>query len=288
MARSSITTAPSGTAAIAALRVHASGRGWSLTEYVCNAGPDDPAFEEAREGFTMAAVLAGTFRYKADTGDAILHPGALLLGNDASCYTCGHAHSRGDRCVALNIAPALFAEVAASAAATARFRFAAPMLPAQPLVQARFAALLESMSGRDAVEIETSVVDVVEQVLTLSSAAPPKSQAISALDEKRIARALRHVEHNFDAPLDLDALADVAGMSKYHFLRTFRRLTGQPPHRYLLGLRLAAVARRLAREATPVSRLAIEAGFGDLSTFNARFKRHFGESPSAWRRRARC
>jgi AraC-like DNA-binding protein len=268
-----------------ATHVHASGNGWLLTEYVCMAGPDDAPFEEARDGFTMAAVRAGTFRYKADTGEAILHPGALLLGNDRACYACGHEHSRGDRCLAINIGPDLFAELAATAAGTSRFRFPQPMHPACPRVQTRFAALLDSVAGHDRIEIETRLLHLVEQVLADASASSPRPSRVSAQDEKRMARALQHIERHFTQPLDLDGLSAIAGMSKYHFLRTFRRVAGQPPHQYLLGLRMAHVAERLTREPGSVSQLAFASGFGDLSTFNARFKRHFGESPTAWRRR---
>lgn len=261
------------------------GRDWSITDYVCTAGPDDAAFEETREGFTIAAVVAGTFRYKADAGDAILHPGSVLLGNHATCYACGHEHSRGDRCIALNIAPGAFAEVAASACGSSRFRFRNPMLPAHAVMQSRFAALVASIAHHDAIEIETRCVSLVESVLAVASAAPAPSQRISAQDEKRIARVLHHIERHLPEPHDLEGLASVAGMSKYHFLRTFRRVTGHPPHQYILGLRLGRVAESLTREATPISRLALDVGFGDLSTFNSRFKRHFGETPKAWRRR---
>lgn len=260
---------------------------WSITDYVCTAGPEDAAFEEARAGFTIAAVVYGTFRYKADMGDALLHPGAVLLGNHATCYACGHDHSRGDRCIALNIAPDAFAEVAASAAGASTFRFRVPMLPAQPVLQSRFAALAAGIARRDPIEIETQCVDLMERALALASATLAKPQQVSAHDERRIARALHFIEEHLADPLDLDALAGVAGMSKYHFLRTFRRITGQPPHQYVLGLRLSRVAVRLTQEATPISQLALDLGFGDLSTFNSRFKRHFGENPSLWRRRTR-
>jgi transcriptional regulator GlxA family with amidase domain len=126
---------------------------------------------------------------------------------------------------------------------------------------------------------------IAARVVALTSGSTAARVRVSAHDEKRIARALHRMERGFTEPLDLDGLADTAGMSKFHFLRTFRSITGQPPHRYLLTLRLAHVATRLSAEATPVATLALEAGFGDLSTFNSRFKAHFGESPTAWRRR---
>ena len=81
------------------------GSGWRAVEYLCTAGPHDPVFEERHDDFSIAAVIQGSFRYRSETGTALLYPGALMLGNQGSCYECGHDHGRGDRCVAFHIAP---------------------------------------------------------------------------------------------------------------------------------------------------------------------------------------
>lgn len=76
-------------------------------------------------------------------------------------------------------------------------------------------------------------------------------------------------------------------MSKYHFLRTFRRVVGMTPYRFVLGVRMRRAAVMLATSAAPVSAIAFETGFGDLSTCNNRFRETFGTSPTAFRRRER-
>jgi hypothetical protein len=132
----------------------ASGDGWSLAEYVCGAGPGSPSFEERHGAFTVAAVLEGLFRYRTDTGTALLHPGALLLGNFGTCFECGHDHSRGDRCVALHLAPEYFGEIAASISGTAGFRFRGAMLPAHAGTLPWFAHIEASLAYGDRCEIE--------------------------------------------------------------------------------------------------------------------------------------
>jgi AraC-like DNA-binding protein len=77
-------------------------------------------------------------------------------------------------------------------------------------------------------------------------------------------------------------------MSKYHFLRTFRHTVGLTPYQFLLGVRMRRAAVRLATSAAPVSAIAYETGFGDLSTFNARFRQTFGTSPTVFRSRERA
>ena len=94
------------------------------------------------------------------------------------------------------------------------------------------------------------------------------------------------MERHADEALDLDALAGIAAMSKYHFVRTFRRLVGLTPYQYLLRLRLRRAALALTATDQPVAAVALEAGFGDISTFNAHFRRAFRQSPTEMRRAA--
>ena len=98
---------------------------WSLTEYVCTAGPHDRPFEERHDRVSVALVTAGTFRYRTSTGEGLLYPGAFLLGNAGACYECGHEHSRGDRCLALHIDRELFAEIASGSSGSNRCEFRA-------------------------------------------------------------------------------------------------------------------------------------------------------------------
>jgi AraC-like DNA-binding protein len=72
-------------------------------------------------------------------------------------------------------------------------------------------------------------------------------------------------------------------MSKFHFLRVFRRVTGVTPYKYLLSVRLKRAAVTLLSTDDAVSAIAYSAGFGDLSTFNHRFRDVFGLTPTAFR-----
>jgi AraC family transcriptional regulator len=74
-------------------------------------------------------------------------------------------------------------------------------------------------------------------------------------------------------------------MSPYHFLRTFRQVTGMTPHQYLLHTRLHRAATRLRENTDPISVIAYRAGFKDLATFNRRFRRLVGMTPSIYRAR---
>jgi AraC family transcriptional regulator len=259
------------------------GAEWSISEYVCTAGPHDRPFEEQREQFSVAAVIEGTFSYRGDTGAALLHPGAFLFGNAATCYECGHEHSAGDRCIAFHFSPAYFAEAAASIAGSGRFRFPAPMLPMMPKLLPWFVRIEARTALAERLEVEESVPRFMEAVIGAVSGAPPRPVRVSARDLRRICDVLRYIELHAADDLDLDTLAAMAIMSKYHFLRTFRQIIGMTPYQFVLSVRMRRAAVRLATSFAPVSTIAFEAGFGDLSTFNARFRDVFGTSPTGYR-----
>jgi AraC-like DNA-binding protein len=258
---------------------------WRLSDYICTSGPADQPFEEQHERVTIAAVIEGSFHYRANAGQAVLFPGAILLGNSGTCYECGHKHSHGDRCLPLQLAPEYFAELAASAAGSSRFTFPTAMLAATSTVLPWLSFIEARASSGEYWELEEAVPRFLETVIAAVGATRPAIVKPSARDERRIGDAVRWIELNADRMLDLNELAVIAIMSKYHFLRTFRRIVGMTPYQYLLSIRMRRAAVRLLRSAESISGIAFESGFGDLSTFNGRFRDVFGMSPSAFRRR---
>ena len=260
---------------------------WSLGEYLCRAGAHDEPFEEQHERVAVALVVSGTFRYRTDTGEALLYPGAFLLGNSGACFECGHEHGVGDRCVALHVHRDLFAEVAFSAAGSSRFRFRSAMLPALSAlapasVEMQRAAMLDSPLA-----LEERIFSLMEAVLAQASgsARVPSRMLLSA--SRRLTRVFDHIEAQLTRPIDLAELSGIAAMSKYHFLRLFRRMCGVTPYQYILGRRLRNAALDLRRTNIPISLLALEQGFGDLSTFNRLFRRSMGCTPTEFRAAAR-
>src|SRR5580693_3030565 len=91
----------------------ARGDGWVAEDVVCSSGPRDRAFEERHDWVSVAVVLSGTFTYQNDFGRTLLTPGSLLLGDAGGCFTCGHQHGEGDRCLAFHFEPAFFEQLAA-------------------------------------------------------------------------------------------------------------------------------------------------------------------------------
>jgi len=261
----------------------ASGAGWSVCDVMCDHGPRDRAFVEEHAETTIAAVMQGSFQYRTQAGSAVLVPGSLLLGNAGSCFECGHEHAQGDRCLAFHFAPALFESIAAGSPGLRKTRFSCASVPPASKLIGLLAEAEVARDERDVAALEELATRLAGAVLTITANGATSARRPSVRDERRITMAVRRIEAGADERLGLNALARGAAMSPYHFLRTFQQVTGMTPHQYVLRTRLYRAAQRLRASADPVSMIAFGAGFNDLATFNRRFRRLIGVTPSAFR-----
>jgi AraC family transcriptional regulator len=266
-----------------AKRMLASGDGWRLHEIICRAGPSERPFEERHDGFSVSAVLDGSFTYRSDAGRGLLYPGALLLGNHGRCFECGHEHGIGDRCVSLNVDEQLFSEIAATVASNIRFRFSTASLPPSPTALPIVVQMEALASAVSPLRRDELALGLVERIVALTASERRLGAAPKGREAKQVVEAIRLVEGNAPRPIELSEMAKTSGMSKHHFLRVFRKLTGVTPHQYLIGARLRRAALALASSQRPVLEIALDAGFGDLSTFNKRFRTTFGLTPTQYR-----
>lgn len=100
----------------------------------------------------------------------------------------------------------------------------------------------------------------------------------SVFYDPKIAAIISYINNNLDAELSVDALASMSYISKYHFMRKFKELTGYTVHSYILQKRLISAADRI-KSGVPASRAAAMSGFKDYSTFQRAFKKMFGMNP---------
>ncbi len=98
-------------------------------------------------------------------------------------------------------------------------------------------------------------------------------------------RAHDHIDRRYREPLDLDQLAAVAGVSKYHFARCFEATYGETPIRYLTRRRIERAQDLLRAANLTVTEICMMVGFASLGSFSARFTALVGESPTAYRDR---
>lgn len=95
------------------------------------------------------------------------------------------------------------------------------------------------------------------------------------------------VRERYDEPLLLRELAEAAGLSEFHFQRSYRAAFGETPHQHFTRLRLEHAKRELARGAA-VTEVCFAVGYSSLGSFSTLFTRATGQSPRAWQRDVRA
>ena len=158
------------------------------------------------------------------------------------------------------------------------------MLPALRQLAGPLMIVEAGALAADPISLEELAIGLAEAVLAVLSDGSPVMGGLPARDRRRVSDVVRYIEDNADQPLGLGDLAGLACMSRYHFLRTFRQLLGITPYQLLLNMRIRRAAVALATTPAEVATIAFASGFGDLSTFNARFRSLTGMSPQAFRK----
>jgi AraC family transcriptional regulator len=274
-----------GTSGRMASRILACGDGWGVADVLCTAGPDDRPFEERHTTHSIAIVVAGSFQYRSRLGPSLMTPGSLMLGNPGQCFECGHEHAAGDRCVSFWFAPEYFERLAVDAGTRGRgLDFTVGRIPPLRPLSAVVADAGAAITGRHDVSWEELAVRLITGAVRLTAGASPAALDPPPSAVSRVTRSIRAIERDADEEtLTLGTLASDAGLSPYHFLRTFEHITGVTPHQYILRTRLRQAAMRIALEPGRILDIALECGFGDISNFNRAFRSEFGVSPRRYR-----
>jgi AraC family transcriptional regulator len=103
--------------------------------------------------------------------------------------------------------------------------------------------------------------------------------------EFRLNKVFDFIEANLSDDLSLEALAERAHFSRYHFLRLFHTWSGEAPHAYVRRRRLEAGASQLLYSSDTITTIASECGFDTADGFSRAFRQYFGATPLTWRRR---
>ena len=98
-------------------------------------------------------------------------------------------------------------------------------------------------------------------------------------------RARDLADRHYAQPLDLDALAAAAHVSKYHFIRRFADAYGETPMRYLTRRRIERAQDLLRTANLTITEVCMLVGFSSLGSFSSRFRELVGETPKQYRDR---
>ena len=265
-------------------RLLARGHDWMVYDVLCTFGPHDRPFEEKAPCVFITVVVAGSFHCRSAAGCNLFTPGSLMLGHANQCFERRLEPGTGVRCLSFRYAPGYFERLEADAGARARrpaigvLRLP-PSRSLSPLVAQAHAGLTVSLG----VPWEELSVQVAAESVRVVETLPFDWGGLLPGAAPRVATAVRFIERYLGTHLTLGDLAREAGLSRFHFLRTFERLVGVTPHRYILRARLREAAMRLEAESTGILDIALDCGFSDQSNFSRAFRAEFGASPRVYR-----
>jgi AraC family transcriptional regulator len=187
--------------------------------------------------------------------------------------------------VIVAIRPESMAELAASELDAGHVALQPPAFGTVDLMALRIAQLLKMELRRRESASELYVDSLVtlfgcHLLRTYSGATRPPAKANSGLSASSARRVQEYLNENFSRKLTIAELAAISGLSLFHFIRAFAKTFGQPPHQYLLVLRLAFAEKLLVEGDLPIADIAYLSGFSSQSHLTAAMRRERHTTPA--------
>jgi AraC family transcriptional regulator len=203
-------------------------------------------------GLPHKAQLGGPCEHVALYVDPALINRAAAASNVSGKYEIVERYSRGDSIIA-NIGSALLAELDS-----------------------------EGISGRLYAESLANVL-AVHLLRHYTTEGQTRSQHSNGLSDVKLRRVESFIADNFADDISLTELAQVAGMSSFHFAREFKKATGTTPHQYLIKFRVDRAKHLLSNNNLPLVEVGLMSGFSHQSHFTRLFRRITGTTPHLYR-----
>jgi AraC-like DNA-binding protein len=134
-------------------------------------------------------------------------------------------------------------------------------------------------NNEDILLIQSSLVDALSYLI-LNYTSHTKKSFENIFDDKRVVKnSYEFICDNLDTDFNLEQLARNSNMSKYHFLRVFKKEFGITPHNFIINQRINK-AINLIKNDVSLSQASLQVGFNDQSHFTRNFKKLYGYTPS--------
>jgi len=228
----------------------------------------------AHEEYALGVTLKGIQQYHLGGTLCSSHPSGVMLFNPEQVHDGCSGDRSGLEYVMLYVPVPLFAEASGLRDAV---RFDDPIVYDGGLASAilRLAGSIHAERGEALVSEQ--LLDVVSRASRTSISVTPDRKDGTAL------KAMEFMRASQDGHLRLDDLCREVRMSKYHFIRHFKAVTGISPYQFFLNCK-AEQAKRLMEENGDVYMAVLQCGFCDLSHLNRHFKRIYGVTASEYAR----
>jgi AraC family transcriptional regulator len=155
-----------------------------------------------------------------------------------------------------------------------------------PLLHRLYESMLDEIAEpgpSSSVCIESLYRAFLVRLLSTHSNLSDARRARYVLAPWRVRRVTDYVEENLGDELDLEILARAAGLSRYHFSRSFQRATGMAPCTFITRRRIEEAKRLLRERQLSIAEVAMKCGFASARQLSTSFRKSTGQSPSQYR-----
>ncbi|MFT5836336.1 MAG: AraC-like DNA-binding protein [Sulfurimonas sp.] len=139
--------------------------------------------------------------------------------------------------------------------------------------------------NEDKIIIESRLIDALSSLI-INQTDYAKNYKEVFEDKKITKNTYEFINDSIDTNFTLESLASNVNLSKFHFLRMFKKEFGLTPHAFIVNERLNR-ANSLIQNGLSISEASIQVGFNDQSHFSRNFKKYFGYSPSYLKKHSR-
>lgn len=254
----------------------------TVSDFRCTAEPGEKPYAELHRCHSISFVRKGSFGYHCRGRAHELVAGSLLIGSPGNEFVCTHDHVCGDECLSFFFVAELVEAIGARAEA---WQVGATPPLAELMVLGELAQA--AAEGRSDIALDEAGHLIASRLVDVVSGKARKPAGVTARDRRRAVETALWIDAHSQSRIELEDIARQAGVSPFHFLRLFSAVLGVTPHQYLVRSRLRRAARQLAEDDRPVTDIAYDVGFNDLSNFVRTFHRAAGVSPSKFRQASR-
>lgn len=258
--------------------------GLLLEQYAYTAGLVEPIPGHSHEEYQFALSLdhQGEYTYRGEVHQipvgrlSIVHSGEVHAPSDRPSldepahFAMAHIHPKWLRAVAAEVSDR-----------SSNVPFFSAVLPQDTLLNRLFLELsTASVQKSSQLEQDVALWDFLSCLVSRYALDRPPTSS-SKPSRRAVVLARDYLQAHYSEDVSLDDLAAVAGLSRFHFCRLFRKEIGVSASTYQTQLRLGE-ARKLLAQGTLVSETALSTGFYDQSHFGKHFKRHVGTTPARY------
>lgn len=233
------------------------------------------------EYYVIGYIESGKRRLSCKNNEYTIGAGDLVLFNPMENHTCEQIdqNTLDYRCI--NIKP----EIMKKAVHEITGREYLPQFSQPVAFDSEQSSLLcelhqNIMEEQDDFKKEETFLFLIEQLLDEYTL--PYSESIESYLNTEIKEVCTYIEEHYAEHITLDDLSKIAKMNKYSLLRSFTRIMGITPYRYLETVRIN-VAKKLLENGTEPIEAAMETGFVDQSHFSNFFKEFIGLTPRQYK-----